>query len=106
MRSIRLVGHRRLAPATSQAYQVPFSAFLIVAGLPPEHQRKTNLVICSNITFHRTPATTPAALTVFSAHESLNPEFPVDRAILDALADATKLFQNVPHEFPGGATLG
>ena len=50
--------------------------------------------------FHRVPDRIPSGKTVFSAHQTPAPTFPVDRAILDALADATKLFKNVPHEFP------
>jgi hypothetical protein len=69
--------------------------------LPAAHQRRVNMVLLTNITFHRVGNQIPKGGAFFSAHACSSPQFPVDRTILDALAEATKLFQNLPRVFPG-----
>lgn len=69
-------------------------------SVPNEQQRKVNLVLCTNVSFHYTPSSTAVPLTIFSAHEPLNPLFPIDTTIVESLVQATSLFQNVPREFP------
>jgi hypothetical protein len=68
--------------------------------LPVEQQRKINLLICTNVAFHYAP-TASVPLIFSSAHETLNPAFPVKQEFLEAIVQATQLFRNVPHEFPG-----
>lgn len=72
-------------------------------SIPLELLRTANVVLCTNVTFHRTPATIPESQTIFTSHVCLNPMFFVDRAILDALAEAVRLFGNVPQVFPASS---
>jgi hypothetical protein len=71
--------------------------------LPIAYQRRVNMVLCTNIAFHRSGNQIPPRNTFFSAHDCSNPEFPADPAVLNAIAEATKLFGSVPHTFPGEA---
>jgi hypothetical protein len=69
--------------------------------LPVAQRRKLNLVLCTNITFHRSGPAHPHGIYFVGVHHCETPEFPIARDVLRTLEEATQLFQNVPHEFPG-----
>jgi hypothetical protein len=69
-------------------------------ALPVAHQRRFNMLLCTNITFHRSAGGVPPRTMYCSAHNILNPEFPIDPVVLEDIVEASRLFQNVPPEFP------
>jgi hypothetical protein len=60
------------------------------------------MIICTNIPFHYADPNGPIPTSVVSAHQARDlPLFSIDQQVLEDIVAATRLFKNVPHQFPG-----
>ena len=65
-------------------------------------RRKANMIICTNIPFHYADPNGPIPTSVISAHQPSDPPlFSIEQQVLEDIVAATRLFKNVPHQFPG-----